>query len=663
MISSFKKTFLLLGLSLGGLLFICLGGSPKASAANAGDWQAGRIIDDSVFFNPNTMSSDDIQAFLNAKVPTCDTNGSQPSGRSGYPTRADWGRFNGYLPPYTCLKDFSQGAPDEAADAYCGPISGGNMSAATVIKVVSAACGVNPQIILATLQKEQALVTDDWPWPIEYRSAMGYGCPDSAPCDAQYYGFFNQVYNAAHQFQRYGKQPQLFNFTVGQTSSVAYNPNSSCGSSPINMQTQATADLYNYTPYQPNQAALNNLYGTGDGCSAYGNRNFWRTFWDWFGNPIGPEYAWLISSFSFSGGDNNLVQGQTYTLTLKARNVSRHPWYNNGDHPIRLGTWQPPDRPSQFLGGGNRYATLQENKVDPNSDGTFSFQITPGQLGSFVEPMNLVVENYTWMAWPGLSPTINVTNGYQWQLQQVIYGNGTGMMEPNSTQLITVIAKNSSNLTWSKTGSGPIWLGTWQPGRPSAVAVPSGDKWPSSTRLTQMNEGSVAPGATAGFQFNVHVPSSGNYYERLNLVSEGVSWFNDTGLTLYLHGKNFSWQPLWSSLSTGNPNIGAGQTFDVTIKARNSGETTWTKGSSFPVRLGTASPLNRGSAFYYPSWINDTRPASLIEDSVPPGSDGTFTFTARAPSSPGPHYEYFDLVAEGQAWASDNGFYVYINVQ
>ncbi len=32
---------------------------------------------------------------------------------------------------------------------------------------------------------------------------------------------------------------------------------------------------------------MNNLYGTGDGCSAYGNRNFWRMYTDWFGSTTG----------------------------------------------------------------------------------------------------------------------------------------------------------------------------------------------------------------------------------------------------------------------------------------------------------------------------------------------------------------------------------------
>ena len=52
----------------------------------------------------------------------------------------------------------------------------------------------------------------------------------------------------------------------------------------VYIQNQATAGLYNYTPYRPNQAALDAGYGTGDSCSAYGNRNFWLYFTDWFGS-------------------------------------------------------------------------------------------------------------------------------------------------------------------------------------------------------------------------------------------------------------------------------------------------------------------------------------------------------------------------------------------
>ena len=138
--------------------------------------------------------------------------------------------------------------------------------------------------MLVLLEKEQSLVTDDWPWPIQYRSATGYGCPDTAPCDSEYYGLFNQVYNAAKQFVRYKTESQYFNFRANRTSNIQYHPDTSCGTKSVSIQGHATAGLYNYTPYTPNQAALNNLYGSGNSCSSYGNRNFWRLYNEWFGS-------------------------------------------------------------------------------------------------------------------------------------------------------------------------------------------------------------------------------------------------------------------------------------------------------------------------------------------------------------------------------------------
>jgi hypothetical protein len=274
----------------------------KASALSGSDFRAGRIIDDAVFYNGSAMSAGEIQNFLNAKVPVCDTNGTQPSNRNGYATRADWGRANGYAPPYICLKDYSENTPAKAADSYCSAYSGGAKSAAQIIRDVGVACNISQKSMIVLLQKEQSLITDDWPWSNQYRSATGYACPDTAPCDSEFYGFFNQVYNAARQLKRYSLQPQSFTYRPGYNS-IYFNPgpcktyatNGSCteyhsieycGKSTVLIENYATAALYNYTPYQPNASAINNLYGSGDSCGAYGNRNFWRLYNDWFGSTL-----------------------------------------------------------------------------------------------------------------------------------------------------------------------------------------------------------------------------------------------------------------------------------------------------------------------------------------------------------------------------------------
>lgn len=263
----------------------------NADALTGSEFNPARIIDDDVFFSANTMNTGDIQNFLNAKVPSCDTNGTDPSTHSGYATRADWGRANGAPPPYTCLKDYSVSFGSVSADAYCNFIGGGTKSAADIIFNVAQACGVNPQVLIVLLQKEQSLITDEWPWPVQYRSATGFGCPDTAPCDSQYYGFFNQVYQAGRQFKRYVANPESYSYAVGRTSFISYQANNpGCGGTNVTIQTRATAALYNYTPYQPNTAGLANLYGFGDGCTAYGNRNFWRMFNDWFGPTLRDGY-------------------------------------------------------------------------------------------------------------------------------------------------------------------------------------------------------------------------------------------------------------------------------------------------------------------------------------------------------------------------------------
>lgn len=237
-------------------------GSVMPRAADGRDFDPGNIISDAVFFDGYAMSEAQIQAFLNAKGANC-VNGEQ-----------------------ICLKNYRATSAAKTADSMCAGYAGGqNQSAAQLIAGVAASCGVNPRVLLVLLEKEQSLVTRTRPTTRAYQAATGFGCPDTAPCDTQYYGLFNQLYLAARQYQMYATYPTRYNHVAGRVNNILYHPNASCGSNPVFIANQATAGLYNYTPYQPNAAALANMYGTGNGCSSYGNRNFWRLFSDWFGSP------------------------------------------------------------------------------------------------------------------------------------------------------------------------------------------------------------------------------------------------------------------------------------------------------------------------------------------------------------------------------------------
>lgn len=276
----FRMTLVVFAVSI--LSTIFFGSAYKVSALSGSEFQASRIIDDGIFFNSAGLDISTIQAFLNSKVPVCDTNGTQPYSGT---TRAEYGSSRGYPPPFICLKDYRQDTPAKLAETgLCGAFAQGNKSAAQIIFEVAQNCSISPKVLIVLLEKEQSLVTDDWPWSIQYRSATGFGCPDTAPCDSEYYGFFNQVYNAARQFKRYARDESLFRYRTSRDNYIQYNPNTDCGGNNVFIQNQATAGLYNYTPYQPNTSALANLYGAGDGCGAYGNRNFWRMYIEWFGS-------------------------------------------------------------------------------------------------------------------------------------------------------------------------------------------------------------------------------------------------------------------------------------------------------------------------------------------------------------------------------------------
>jgi len=260
-------------------------------ATSTADFSAGNIISDGVFTNTTTMTAQQVQGFLNSKVASCDTNGTLAATEYGSSlTHAQYAASRGWsAPPYTCLKDYTENG----------------LSAAQIIYNIAQQYKINPQALIVLLQKEQGLVTDTWPLASQYKTATGYGCPDTAACDSQYFGLTNQLHWSGTMFRAIlDNNPNWYTPYVLGNNYVKWHPDFAvynaqgvfqrwedrCGGTTVNIQNRSTQALYNYTPYQPNQASLNAGYGTGDSCSSYGNRNFYLYFTDWFG----PTHKTLI---------------------------------------------------------------------------------------------------------------------------------------------------------------------------------------------------------------------------------------------------------------------------------------------------------------------------------------------------------------------------------
>ena len=263
---------------------VLINATPAAAANITDGFNPGNIIEDAEFYNGYGMSAQQVQDFLNQRVPQCTI------GRAG---RKPGTAARGSQVADRCLRDFVMATTSKPATQYCRAYSGSTSeSAASIIAKVGEACSINPRVLLVMLEKEQSLVTHSWPTRRQLNVAMGYACPDSGPnfganCDASYYGFFNQVYNAAQQLQRYKQHPERWRYRPHVVNTVQYHPNPACGTSRFVIENSATAALYIYTPYRPNAAALAAGWGTGDSCSAYGNRNFFNFYKSWFGYVAG----------------------------------------------------------------------------------------------------------------------------------------------------------------------------------------------------------------------------------------------------------------------------------------------------------------------------------------------------------------------------------------
>lgn len=250
------------------------GFTPLASA----DYNHNLIMDDATFGNTGSMNAAQINNFLNQFPSSC----ISPNNGFSSPDPTGYSPSTGYT-------------------------YGGNVTAGQAISDAAQAYGLNPQVIIATLQKESSVVTGTASYHCTYiNTAMGYGCPDSGSCPtnpATMSGFSKQIIHASWLL-RFGQQRSLGNtgwnvqfnnypqggdhwdnsddppttyggpMTQGNRArvnggSVAfYDGYTTIDGSSVHMDSGATAALYWYTPHFS------------------GNQNFITIFTNWFGPTV-----------------------------------------------------------------------------------------------------------------------------------------------------------------------------------------------------------------------------------------------------------------------------------------------------------------------------------------------------------------------------------------
>ncbi|MGC1177245.1 MAG: hypothetical protein WA843_04195 [Candidatus Saccharimonadales bacterium] len=276
------KIILILFISVAAsVAFSLFGGASRASALSLDPSNyTYDVTDDAAFRDNGSMSAASIQAFLN----------SQGGGLANFRDVENCGSTSGshysyYTHYYSC---------------------GTTQVAAQIIFDAAQAYGINPQAIIATLQKEQSLITTPNPTASQLNFAMGYGCPDSGGCS--YAGFFNQVDNGTWQLRTdmelgsgnnwWGYTPASYPCNGGTRyystalkggNTVTFYDDNGTPYNTLTLNDMSTATLYCYTPHvynNPNgQFGLPRYGSTGQYYT--GSYNFAYYYSLWFGSPTG----------------------------------------------------------------------------------------------------------------------------------------------------------------------------------------------------------------------------------------------------------------------------------------------------------------------------------------------------------------------------------------
>lgn len=406
----------------------------SAQFAKAGEsFNAENIMSDYTFTNKNSMSVSQIQNFLSTKGSVCLAN-------------------------FKTLSINDQNG-DGMGDEPYGKGVGEQVSAATAIWQASQIYDINPQVILATLQKEQGLVTradcPDW----RYNTALGYGCPDSQPCNQAAYGFTRQIDYGTFHFRGFYRDTYPVPPTVPGNKYIAYNPVGSCGGTVLNIKNRATAALYSYTPYQPNAATLAAAPGQLVECGAYGNINFWRYFTAWFGSTqYEPTYLSYKSHVSYYGWtETNINRGMTgftgQSKPMEAFVLNGEVQYSSYNF---TSGWQPTVNGSMISGTTGQNKAIQAIKITPTGTLATQFDIYYRAHVSYVG----------WMGWvkngaPSGVTGDNAKNIEAFEIQLVPKGgNAPGSTSngyqnintvTNPAQLVFNVSSHVGNIGWQPT--------------------------------------------------------------------------------------------------------------------------------------------------------------------------------------------------------------------
>jgi hypothetical protein len=356
-------------------------------------------------------------------------------------------------------------------------------------------------------------------------------------------------------------------------------------------------------------------------------------------------YAYQLT---YSNSPLQLAALSKNKIEIALKNIGQEAWPEGSTFRVARGS-RGTNRLGAMLGdGGDAVATLNK-PVFPGSTvkleipvaakmkaGRYRFAITPNFGDKRGEQFYLVVN----VVAPELS--------YEF----VSAKHPPQPFEPGSDGLAWVQLKNTSNFTWQARGENRVYLGM-------LPADATKNYFGESKELAVLDV-DTPPGQTARFILNLRAPEkAGRYYLKFAPAVDNFGYLPDYGMQFHITVRSSGISTVESRTSVrlaagliDAPNkvtLARGETTEITIAYKNTGNLSWKNSGENSVKLGTYQPKDRKSGVYDASWQAATRPAVLTETEVAPGEVGHFTFRI-AKKNVGREDEYFAPVMEAVGW-------------
>ena len=610
--------------------------------AHAADYTQTRLMDDQIFNNSSSLTQTQISSFLNGQP------GSYTQLSVASPCLSNYQNINFHWDGTA----WHYGSDSDWNTSW-GPTQ---IPAASIITQAAQLWGINPEVIIATLEKEESLVTGSSCDPWRYNSAMGYGCPDSGGCNARYVGFSKQVLWGSYQLE-FGLQRSYGSTSWDDDGGLTYSGymtagnRARCASCTVNyydgyapidgqsilIENGATAALYSYTPHLGNSTPVN--------------------FERWFGPSVLPNYA---AAYAGQSPYATIIIGNSATAYLKYSNVGNTPWYDNtsvgsapaGSKAVHLATTEPINRSSAL---GSTWGGSQNRPTGNFSAVYLSDGVTLAPNQHIVQQGQIAMFSFTLSAPNSLAPGI-----YRDHFQPIAEGSSSGAFNDPGTFLDTTVQpqiyssayagesgypslslgqqttsyfsyKNTGNMAWyddasigsAPAGIRPAHLATsHEINRSSAFGAtwggdnnrPSGSfaaVYEADGATLAGNQHMAQPGQIAKFSFTLAAPNTvaaGTYREFFQPIIEGVTTMNDTSTFLDVTLLPYSYGSAYYQ-EAAYPTISRGSSTNVYFMYKNIGTAPWYDLASaprgiHPVVLATSHPINRISNFGDSSWCN-----------------------------------------------------------